>query len=154
MPRVASRIVEVCIFSLVGGKAEFLLLRRSDSETIYPGLWQWVSGSAEDGEDAVSAARREMAEETGLTPEALWVVPHVSVFYDPSFDSVHLTPVFAALVPPGSVPKLSAEHSEYRWYDDTAASEMLTWPGQREALRILREYILPGGETAARSRLP
>jgi dATP pyrophosphohydrolase len=151
MPIVASRIVEVCIFAIRGGVPEFLLLKRSPSEKLYPGLWQWVSGSVEDGETAVGAARREMAEETSLEPEALWVVPHVSVFYDPSHDSVNLTPVFAARVAPGSGPTLSAEHSEYLWCEYRSALGKLVWPGQREALRILHEYVFAGGEAADRS---
>jgi len=155
MPVVASRIVEVCIFSLGdGGEPGFLLLKRSASEKLYPGLWQWVSGSVEAGESAVEAARRELAEETALRPEELWVVPHVSVFYDPSFDSVNLTPVFAARVAPGSLPVLSAEHSEFLWCDYPGAVGKLVWPGQREAIRVLRDYILGGGETAARSLVP
>jgi 8-oxo-dGTP pyrophosphatase MutT (NUDIX family) len=154
MPAVVSRIVEVCIFAFRGGSPEFLLLRRSPAEKLYPGLWQWVSGSVEPGESAVDAARRELAEETSLRPDAFWIVPHVSVFYDASHDSVNLTPVFAARVPPGSVPSLSAEHAEYLWCDYPAASAMLVWPGQREALRVLNEYILAGGEAADRSLLP
>ena len=151
MPIVASRIVEVCIFALPGGAPEFLLLKRSPSEKLYPRLWQWVSGAVEGAESAVEAARRELAEETSLAPEAVWVVPHVSVFYDPAYDSVNLTPVFAARVAPGSVPKLSAEHSEYLWCDYRTASGKLVWPGQREALRVINEYLLDGGEAAERS---
>jgi dATP pyrophosphohydrolase len=154
MPIVASRIVEVCIFALEDGAPAFLLLKRSQAEKLYPGLWQWVSGSVEAGESALDAARRELAEETSLRPEALWTVPHVSVFYDPSHDSVNLTPVFAARVAAGSVPALSDEHSEYLWCDYPSALAKLVWPGQREALRILNEYILAGGEAEARSVLP
>jgi 8-oxo-dGTP pyrophosphatase MutT (NUDIX family) len=153
VPVVASRIVEVSIFALRGGEPEFLLLKRSAGEKLYPGLWQWVSGSVEPGETAVAAARRELAEETSLDPEALWVVPHVSIFYDPTHDAVNLTPVFAARVAPGSEPKLSAEHSEYLWCDLGTAMARLVWPGQREALRILCESIARGGEAAERSAL-
>jgi 8-oxo-dGTP pyrophosphatase MutT (NUDIX family) len=110
-----------------------------------------VSGSVEAGETALDAARREMAEETSLAPAELWVVPHVSIFYDPAHDSVNLTPVFAARVAPGSVPVLSSEHAGHLWCDFPAAIEKLVWPGQRQALGILREYILAGGEAAGRS---
>ena len=153
MPVIASRIVEVCIFSFTGPGPEYLLLRRSPGEKIYPGLWQFVSGSVEGTETAVEAARREMAEETCLLPLDFWVVPHVSVFYDPSHDSVNLTPVFAAQVAPGTEPKLSAEHTEYLWCDYSTALGKLVWPGQRETLRILHEYIVRGSEAAGRSRI-
>jgi len=94
-----------------------------------------------------------MSEETGLSPEGFWVVPHVSIFYDPSHDSMNLTPVFAAQVAPGSVPRLSAEHTEHRWCDRTAAAEMLAWPAQRESLRLLHDFIVRGRAAAGLSRL-
>lgn len=153
MPAITSGIVEVCIFSFSGAGPEYLLLRRSPSETLYPSIWQFVSGSVEGAETAVGAARREMAEETSLEPLDFWVVPHVSVFYDPARDAVNLTPVFAARVAPGQVPKLSAEHTEYLWCDLQTALGMLLWPGQREALRVLHEYIVRGSEAAGRSRI-
>ncbi|HLF13745.1 MAG TPA: NUDIX pyrophosphatase [Bacteroidota bacterium] len=153
MPAIVSRIVEVCIFSFSGAGPEYLLLRRSPSEQIYPGIWQFVSGSVEGAETALAAARREMAEETALPPLDFWVVPHVNVFYDPSRDAVNLTPVFAARVAPGSEPKLSTEHSEYLWCDYTTALGKLVWPGQREALRILQEYVVRGSQAAGRSRI-
>lgn len=154
MPRIASRIVEVCVFASGDAGPLYLLLRRSPAEPIYPGVWQFVSGSVEGEETAVAAARRELAEETSLAPLDFWVVPHVSIFYDPSWDSMNLTPVFAARVSPGSEPKLSPEHTEYLWCDYSGALGMLVWPGQREALRILHEYIVGGSEAAGRSRIP
>jgi dATP pyrophosphohydrolase len=154
MPRIVSRIVEVCVFSSGDAGPAYLLLRRSPFDPVYPGIWQFVSGSVEGEEGAVAAARRELAEETSLAPLDFWVVPHVNAFYDPSLDAVNLTPVFAARVPPGSVPKLSPEHTEYLWCDLRAALGMLVWPGQREALRVLDEYIVRGSEAAGRSRIP
>ena len=154
MPRIESRIVEVCIFSIGEQGPEYLLLRRSPDEALFPGIWQFVSGSLEEGENAAAAARREMGEETSLVPDEFWVAPHVNSHYDPSRDALNLTPVFAARVPPGSVPKLSPEHSEYLWCDLESAARRLLWPGQREALRIVHEYIVGGSDAAGRSRLP
>ena len=45
---------------------EFLLTRR-DPEKSYGGMWESVGGSALTGEDSLTAARREVKEETGLT---------------------------------------------------------------------------------------
>lgn len=148
MVTIVSRLVEVCVFAHPDTGPEFLLLRRSPSEKVYPGLWQFVTGALEGAEKAVDAALRELEEETGLRPVHFWTVPHVSVFYDAPRDSMNLCPVFAARVDPRGAPKLSAEHSEYLWcgYDD--AVRTLVWPGQRESLRIVRDFIA-GGEPAA-----
>lgn len=47
-------------------RGEFLLTRR-DPEKSYGGMWESVGGSALTGEDSLTAARREVKEETGLT---------------------------------------------------------------------------------------
>ncbi len=153
MPAIASGFVEVCIFALRGEGTEYLLLRRSPGETLYPGIWQFVTGAPEGKEKAHETARREMAEETSLTPLDFWVVPHVNAFYDPRNDSIQLTPVFAARVDSGTVPQLSPEHSEYRWCDYATALRMLAWPGQLEALRVVHEHIAKGRDAAGLSRL-
>ncbi len=153
MPAIVSEFVEVCIFSFRGAAPEYLVLRRSPAETLYPGVWQFVTGAPEGNETAAEAARRELAEETSLTPIDIWTVPHVNVFYDPRNDSIQVTPVFAARVDPGTEPVLSPEHSEYRWCDYPSALTRLAWPGQREALGAVHEHIVGGGEVAGLSRL-
>jgi len=150
--RIASAIVEVCIFAVRDRGPEYLLLRRSPREKIYPDIWQFVTGSIEQGETARQAALRELLEETALAPTGLWVVPHVNAFFDPTHDSLNLTPVFAAQVGAGSEPKLSPEHTEYLWCDRSGAAALLVWPGQREALRILHESIVRGSAAAGLSR--
>jgi 8-oxo-dGTP pyrophosphatase MutT (NUDIX family) len=54
--------------------------RRSSTRRLFPGCWDLIGGHVEDGEDALSALRREIREETGwilksvvheLTPK-LW----------------------------------------------------------------------------------
>lgn len=135
------------------GRPLYLLLRRSPGERLYPGLWQFVSGSIERGESADQAALRELREETGFSPEAFWVVPHVSTFYEPARDIVNLSPLFAARVPAGAEPVLSSEHDQHRWLEYEAAAERLVWPGQREGLRIVHEYIAGGRDAAKFTQL-
>ena len=43
-----------------------LLTRRSERKRSFPGFWEFTGGSAVAGEDSLTAARRELAEETGL----------------------------------------------------------------------------------------
>ena len=154
MATVACRIIEVCVFRFVKNRAEYLLLKRSSSEKIYPDLWQFVSGSINDGETAHAAARRELAEETGLSPTHFWVVPHVSTFYDPGYDALNFSPMFAAQVEPGAEPTLSDEHQKYEWLSFADAYRRLVWPGQRQGLEIVEKYIMRGEEAGRRGLMP
>lgn len=143
MSGVISRMVQVHPHRRnAAGEREFLVLRRSDDEELYPGLWQMVTGSIEEGETAVEAARRELREETGAETDALVVVPYVATFYFPADDSIHHVPVFAAEIPTGFQIRLSAEHSECAWLPFDDAWRRLVFPGHREGLRILRAYVL------------
>ena len=53
----------------------YLLTKRSESKDVYPGYWEAsAGGSAIQGEDPETAARRELYEETGLVPDSLELV--------------------------------------------------------------------------------
>lgn len=144
MPSITCRIVEVCVFRFRNDRPEYLLLRRSLDERIYPDLWQLVSGTIGDGERAVDAALRECKEETALSPKKFWVVPYVNSFYDPEYDAVNLSPFFAAQVNPHEEPSLSAEHRTYEWLPYEQARQRIVWPGQREGLDVAHMYIVRG----------
>jgi 8-oxo-dGTP pyrophosphatase MutT (NUDIX family) len=145
---VVSRTVEVCIFRVDGAEPGYLLLKRSADEKLYPGMWQLVTGTIQSGETAMDAARREVAEETDLAIRKFWVVPFVNSFYAATEDAVYMSPFFAAEVGAGSEPVLSHEHERHLWCTYDGAEKTLVWPGQREALRIVHEYIA-GGQKAA-----
>jgi dATP pyrophosphohydrolase len=154
MPIIACRIVEVCVFRFVKNRAEYLLLKRSPDEKIYPNLWQLVSGTINDGETAHAAALRELDEETRLTPTTFWVVPHVNTFYDPEYDAVNLSPMFAAQVDAGQEPTLSSEHTHHEWLPYAEAFRRLVWPGQRQGLEIVEKYLMGGEEAGRRTIIP
>ncbi|MEW6195653.1 MAG: NUDIX pyrophosphatase [Bacteroidota bacterium] len=139
---IASSIVEVHIFRIIKGELEFLLLKRSEDDQTYPGLWQMVTGSIHENEKAYKAAFRELTEETGLSPQKFWIVPNVNSFYSSSKDEIHLVPVFAALVDADSVVKLSSEHSHYIWVKSEEAQLKLAWDGQKRSVEIISNYYL------------
>ena len=145
MAIIVCRIIEVCVFRFVNDHAEYLLLKRSPDEKIYPDIWQFVSGSLEDGEKASDAALRELREETGLIPRRFWAVPHVNMFYDHGYDAVNVSPLFAVQVEINDEPKLSFEHCSYEWLRYEYARLRLVWPGQRSGLETVEKYII-GGE--------
>jgi len=153
MAIIAAKIIEVCVFKFEHDKPWYLLLRRSKTERIYPGIWQFITGSVEEHESAVEAALRELAEETALTPKAFWVVPHVSIFYDQSYDSVNLSPLFAAQVNLGVTPRMSPEHFEFGWFSFEDAKRLLVWPGQRQGLQIVHDYIVRGESVVKLTRI-
>jgi 8-oxo-dGTP pyrophosphatase MutT (NUDIX family) len=149
MPQLTCRIVEICIFRFVKDRAEYLLLHRSKSERVYPGIWQLMSGTIENDEPALKAALREFNEETGMKVGKFWVVPYVNSFFDPEYDAVNLSPLFAAQVDEGSEPHLSSEHYEYGWFPYDEALRKLVWPGQKTGLRVVHEHIVRGGQAAS-----
>lgn len=149
MSSIVSRTIELCVFKKCAEAPRYLLLKRSETESLYPGMWQLVTGSMLEGEHAVKAAQREFREETGLTALRFWVVPFVNSFYVASNDTVHVSPLFAAEVDPWDQPRLSHEHQEFTWCTLEDAAKMLVWPGQRQGLQIVHEYIV-GGQEASR----
>ncbi len=120
----------------------FLVLKRAASESVYPGMWQIVTGKIRKSEKAVRAALRELREETGFTPERLWTAPMVSSFFSVADDSVELCPLFAVEVGKRAEPVLSKEHQEYAWATFEQAETLLVWPGHHDSVRLVRDYIV------------
>jgi 8-oxo-dGTP pyrophosphatase MutT (NUDIX family) len=154
MAEVGARIIEVCPFRIRGDGGEYLLIRRAPDDPLYPGTWQFVSGRVEQGEKAHEAAIRELLEETGGRPVRFWVVPGVNSFYDPHRDIVNLVVLFAAQLAGGVQVHLSPEHSIFEWLPYAEARRRLVWPGQRDCLDIVHQYILGGEEAGTLLEFP
>jgi len=148
MPSIRSDVLEVCVFRKGNRGPECLLLKRSARDPLYPGIWQVVTGTLEDGERAVDAAAREVREETGLNIERFWVVPHVNVFFTGQTDTVYLSTFFAVEARFGEEPVLSGEHDEYMWVTFDRAVAMIPWPGQRRGVQITKDEIISGAQSA------
>lgn len=141
MPAITARFVDCHIFRRRAGRVEYLVMKRSP-QILLGGTWQMVSGHIEEGETATEAARRELAEETGLVPVHFYHASYVNRFYLADRDEIVLSPVFAAEADPGADVQLSEEHTEFAWVDYDEALRRYPWPGQRKSLAVIRDQFI------------
>ncbi len=133
-------LVEVHVIKKTENGIKYLLVKRSDDEK-YPKIWQMITGHIEPGETAVEAAIRETLEEAGANSDNLWSIPHVNSYYNPEQDKICTIPVFVTEVDESFSPKISAEHSEFRWVNKDEAVNLVAWPGQKKSIEIIDEYF-------------
>ncbi|MEE9166330.1 MAG: NUDIX domain-containing protein [Candidatus Neomarinimicrobiota bacterium] len=144
MTDIISTHVDSYAYRWEGGKPLYLLLKRNE-EAVYGHLWQGVAGKMQGGETAVETVLRELKEETGLDPNRIFVVDHVSLFYQSYRDRLHVVPVFGVEVESKEV-RLSKEHTEFRWLSFDDAFARLSWTQQRESIAVLHDMLLKRDE--------
>ncbi|MEM6487786.1 MAG: NUDIX domain-containing protein [Pseudomonadota bacterium] len=137
VPIVCDAVSIVVLRQTAEGWQTLLLLRAHP-----PLSWSQPGGRIEPGESAAAAARREMVEETGIQPTALYHVDYNEMFYEPERERISLLPVFVAIVAANAVATLSNEHHDQRWLSLDAARALVAFTGQRAMLdHIEREFI-------------
>ncbi|HET7604250.1 MAG TPA: NUDIX domain-containing protein [Gemmatimonadales bacterium] len=144
MTAVRVSLVDVYPVRVWHGSLQLLLLRRAPGGRC-PGSHEAVHGHIEAGEPPAEAARRELREETGLSPLRLYNLSRVELFYQAAPDEVALVPVFVAVIADGADVVRSVEHDASEWVDFSEARRRLTWPRSARALDDI-ERLLPGGE--------
>ena len=144
----------MCVFRVVNAGTQYLVLQRAKEETLYPGLWQIVTGTMKKGERALSAALRELKEETGCSPKQCWTIPYVDSYFDPVKEALQMVPVFAAELDASSTLHLSEEHQRCAWMRYDKARRRVVWPGQRRSMDIVNEFIIGNKETARLVQIP
>ncbi|WFR58456.1 NUDIX domain-containing protein [Anaerocolumna sp. AGMB13025] len=113
-----------------------LIVKRTETNKIAGGIWEFVGGKLEFGEDLISGLKREIQEETGLTvtvEKLLFATSFkthdyrqvVIINYLCSCDTDQVT--------------LSEEHTEYLWADK---AELLSHLGKRTLKDLEENHIL------------
>ena len=131
---------------------EFLVLERSPERQ---GYWHLVAGALDEGEDAATAARRELREETGLDAavadlERIYRYalddepPEVRARFAPDVTEIAVHG-FAAAAPPGWEPELDEEHVGYRWCTEDEALRLLRYPEPRDAVELVARNLVEAG---------
>jgi dihydroneopterin triphosphate diphosphatase len=115
----------------------YLLIRRCGK--YLPGTWQMISGGIESGETASQAALREIQEETGVVPQALYSADVVETFYMQSNDKITFVPVFVAFADNLKVSLSPKEHDAYEWLSFDNARERLVWAEQRRVISHIHD---------------
>ena len=124
---------------------EVLLLRRAFGD--FQGRWCPVAGRTEIGEDALSAARRELAEETGLLTRGLEGVDYRAMI-EARGRHGHLR-VFAAFPEAAEAVSLDREHDEHAWLPVDEARARLSLREQRGALDAVVAQLLEPRSTGS-----
>jgi len=140
--KIVAGVVEVYVIRHNGGDWRVLALKRAD-DTKRPGSWETVYGKIDSGERAEDAAVRELGEETGLEPTALYNVT-VNSFYLHAKHTIQMCIVFAAFVDDDAEVTLGEEHQRFDWLSVDDACERYTWPREAHSLRDARRLLASG----------
>jgi 8-oxo-dGTP diphosphatase len=119
---------------------QFLLLRRSDSESFLPGVWGIPAGKVQPGEDPKEACLRELGEEAGLTGDVLGLMDYAvfSSRYNGN-DLSNLQLNFLVRASENYV-RLSPSHSEFRWISLEDSDNKLLDPFTRNIMKCAKRY--------------
>jgi mutator protein MutT len=105
----------LCVSAFIVNEGKALMVKRSDTEMSYPGLYELPGGHLEYGESFEHALIREVKEETGLDIQP--GSPYFAFTYEDMKKQVHTGEVhfFATVISENKVTLNPEEHSEYRW---------------------------------------
>jgi dATP pyrophosphohydrolase len=146
-------MASVVVMRAARPEPQVLLLRRAGS--YLHGAWSYVAGHLEAGETLWQCALRELAEETGLRPQAFYSADSCEQFYDAQNDCVQVVPAFVAMLEGEACVHLNREHDAFRWLSFHAARPELLFEGQRELFaRVRREFVERTPPASLRLPLP
>jgi 8-oxo-dGTP pyrophosphatase MutT (NUDIX family) len=142
MTKITPGVIELFVIKHNGGDWRVLVLQRA-RDGKRPNSWETVYGKIDAREKPEKAAVRELDEETGLKPTALYNVT-VSSFYLHDSRTIQMCITFAAFVDDDCVVELSEEHQRFEWLTLDGACDRFTWPREAHALRDAHHLLKAG----------
>jgi 8-oxo-dGTP pyrophosphatase MutT (NUDIX family) len=133
-----------------GAEWLFLLLHRVPMPRLgLSSFWQGTTGAAKYDEALDDAARRELLEETRITPYKvvpmdysyqIAMQPEWRPNYPPGTEWIE-EHVFTAILREQATPVLSQEHDKWAWLEYDAAVGMLKYPNNAEGLARCKKFM-------------
>lgn len=110
---------------------DYLLMQRDLRKPCYPGYWEATAGgSALQGEDAITCARRELREETGIAGGAFTEIGRFV-----SRDSIYLQYLCVTDADKAAVTLQEEETIAYRWVTETEFAAFVNSDGMIDTQR-------------------
>jgi len=116
----------------------YLLIRSSDD-----GYWGFPKGKIDPGENQEEAARRELAEETGITDyeEQQGFEKTTEYWYTRDENKIHKEVLYYLARVESREVKLSGEHSEHGWFASEEALKRLAFKNLRDILEKAHNIV-------------
>ena len=127
----------VCDVLIRHTDGDYLLMLRSREKKVYPGRWESTcGGSALAGEDALTAALRELREETGIVLNHL---EEIDRSVHRHFNSIHYSFLGSTDCPKDSITLQPGETEGYRWVSEEEFREFVN----SDIIPSVKRYLLP-----------
>ena len=133
------KAVFLVIYKIEKNKIKYLLLKRK----LHWKGWEFSKGGKEKKETYNQTILRELKEETGIKP--VKIKKHNkkgTFFYDKNTIKEkkykgQKFKLYSVQVKPRKIALDKREHSDFKWCTYNQAIKLLTWPNQRECLKIV-----------------
>jgi len=128
--------VHVAITRKVGDKEEVLMIRRSETDTNEPNMWEFPGGGM-DEDNFYDGLKRECREEVNIEIENIKIL---AAYYFSDDGKTRLQLLCSAEYVSGEI-KLSFEHSDYKWISLDSVSSL---ENKGETLRNFEHFLKTG----------
>lgn len=132
--KIEVHVAGICFY---GNKV--LMVKRTPSRKLYPNLWECGGGQVEMGENFTEAVKRQLKQELGVFIEPIKVLVTYEIL-TPGLEQKKIPGIIFVCKLVGFVngkgPKISKEHSEWRWQPIDKLDELELIPGLKENIKF------------------